>query len=398
MTMDCLTDQRRFAYCKNADVVLELERYGPVTDVIAGGDGRYITSFLRWLAGRPALLLSYGSRDARFQAGDVAAFVYSRSAGSRNPVSTVFVEAGLLRKTFDSLRSFRPNGVLCAASGAPLWACWLYVRLTGAVLVCARHSSIQSGSRRAFSGWRRLLTKWVVKRAGWVLCHGPYLEHELIALGVRPERLIVFNNSYGYLKNRDRDEGADHVTGRVREQRFILFAGSIRRDKGVFDLLHAAESLLQTDSNLRLVFAGSGRDDLEFARVVAQSVVSGQVDLLGYVEHANLTSLISRAALVATPSHSQSTESVCKVVIEALVLGTPVVAPDFGPFPYFVEDRDNGLLFEPDSMESLRHGLAEVLGDRGLEARLRRGAEESGRSWLHSSCSFERALIRSFGA
>ena len=85
------------------------------------------------------------------------------------------------------------------------------------------------------------------------------------------------------------------------------------------------------------------------------------------------------------------------VVLESLVLGVPVVAPDFGPFPYAVQHLVNGLLFEPGSRESLRQMLASAL-QGGTTDRLREGAARSGRELLASQQSFANAVDSTFAA
>ena len=50
-------------------------------------------------------------------------------------------------------------------------------------------------------------------------------------------------------------------------------------------------------------------------------------------------------------------------VMEGLVMGLPVIAPNFGPFPYLVKDRVNGLLYVPDSVEQLGRTIDLLLDD-----------------------------------
>ena len=85
------------------------------------------------------------------------------------------------------------------------------------------------------------------------------------------------------------------------------------------------------------------------------------------------------------------------VVMESLVLGVPVVAPDFGPFPYLVVHGKNGLLYRPDSINDLAQKLDMILDNDELYIRLKAGARESGDTLLVPSLTFSEAVKRAFG-
>jgi glycosyltransferase involved in cell wall biosynthesis len=84
------------------------------------------------------------------------------------------------------------------------------------------------------------------------------------------------------------------------------------------------------------------------------------------------------------------------VVLESLVLGVPVVAPRFGPFPYAIEHDVNGLLFEPGSSEALCRSLAQITARDGALDRLRHGAIESGQRLLAAHRGFASAVDSTF--
>ncbi len=382
---------RRIAYCKNGDAVSEIKKFGSQPKSEAEGDARYVTGFLVWLRGRCGLILSYSDRGATCTQGQVSAKVYRRLSGSRNPIGSLLGELRLWWATLLDLKRFGAEAVVCAASGAPLWAAWLYCRLSGARLVCSRHSSAYSEPDHPLGHLRGTINRWVIMRAKSVLCHGPFLRDELNGLGVSRDRLFMFSNSYAYLADKVPTEPDDNAVQR------IVYAGSLRVDKGIVDLLEAATPLLATNPGLHLCYAGSGRDGERLATAARDSGVSEQIELLGYVEHTELISTLACALVVVTPSQQRSTESVCKVAVEAMVLGTPVVAPAFGPFPYIVSDGENGLLFEAGSVADLRKQIDRLVSNSGLQAALGQRAREMGKQWLLPERTFGEALICALG-
>jgi glycosyltransferase involved in cell wall biosynthesis len=140
----------------------------------------------------------------------------------------------------------------------------------------------------------------------------------------------------------------------------ILFAGRLSPEKGVLELVEAAQGL-------PLVVAGDGplRDRVPGA--------------LGFVPHDRLLGLYGRAAVVACPSHREGYGVVCA---EAMAYGRPVVASAVGGLLDLVVDGETGLLVRPGDIPALRDALERLLGDAGLRSRLGAAARKRARKLL----------------
>src|SRR5947207_12303195 len=191
-----------------------------------------------------------------------------------------------------------------------------------------------------------LLAKPILRRAEIVIAPSSALAGEAERLGAREVRVIP--------------SGVD-VPDRVPEPDeppHILFAGRLSREKGILDLVEAAE-------DLPLVVAGDGplRDRVPGA--------------LGTVRHDELLVLYGRAAVVACPSHREGFGVVCA---EAMAHGRPVVAAAVGGLLDLVTDEETGLLVPPRDVPALREALKRLLADDELRSRLganaRRRAEQ----------------------
>ncbi len=148
-----------------------------------------------------------------------------------------------------------------------------------------------------------------------------------------------------------------------RADRYVLLGGRLLGLKGVAVVLRAFSHLRGTGT--RLVLAGRG--DLERWKAFARSCGLGaqDVEFLGPVPFKDYISLLRGAAAFVIPSY---TESCPYSLIEALAVGTPVVATAVGDIPEMVADT-GAILVPPGQPEALAEALRRTLGDDGLRAR-----------------------------
>jgi len=159
----------------------------------------------------------------------------------------------------------------------------------------------------------------------------------------------------------------------------VLYAGRLSAEKGILDLLAAA------DNGMKLTIAGDG------------PLRERVPDALGFVTHDQLGPLYERAAVVAVPSHREGFGVVCA---EAMAHGRPVVAGAVGGLLDLVVHEETGLLVPPRDVQALREALHRLLADEKLRARLganaRRRADET-LSWDRVTdrtlADYEEALV-----
>jgi len=118
--------------------------------------------------------------------------------------------------------------------------------------------------------------------------------------------------------------------------------------------------------------------------------------MLGRVNHTHLASLMTHSHTVVTPTRPGFPEGRCMAAMEAYVAGTPVVAPDYGPFPYLVRHRENGMLFNPGDAVDLYNKLSEIVSDNSLSNSLRTEAKVTGDALRTPPLTFSAALDRAF--
>jgi len=198
------------------------------------------------------------------------------------------------------------------------------------------------------------LARAVLRRARLTIAPSNALAEEVGRLGARDVRLIP--------------SGVDipDTVGQEADPPFVLFAGRLSREKGIRELVAAADGL-------RLVVAGDGplRDEVPGA--------------LGFVSRSELERLYGSSAVVACPSHREGFGVACA---EAMAHSRPVVASAVGGLLDLISDEETGLLVPPRDVEGLGAALRRLLADRELRRRL--GA--AGRERVQEHCSWERVV------
>jgi glycosyltransferase involved in cell wall biosynthesis len=192
------------------------------------------------------------------------------------------------------------------------------------------------------------LARPVLRRARAVVAASTELAAAAERLGAREVRVIP--------------NGVDvpERVGEPDEPPHVLFAGRLSAEKGVLELVEAADGIL-------LVVAGDG------------PLRPRVPDALGFVPHDELLRQYERAAVVACPSRREGYGVVCA---EAMAHGRAVVVTPVGGMRDLVEHDVNGIVIPVGDIPALRGALERLLGDAELRARLGAAARETARERL----------------
>jgi glycosyltransferase involved in cell wall biosynthesis len=150
----------------------------------------------------------------------------------------------------------------------------------------------------------------------------------------------------------------------------FVFAGRLTAQKGLRTALDAVA--LVPGASLVLVGDGPERTELEGRAAAAE--IDGRVRFLGARPRDEVVRLLAGARAALLPS---DWENLPHAAVEALAVGTPVVATAVGGVPEVVRDDVNGLLVAPGDAEALAAAMRRILDDDALRDRLAAAAAES---------------------
>ncbi len=384
----------RYAYIKNGDVVTQLQHIAQSdTGVITSGPDAFLADFLEVTRSCPVLLVGHGLRSAYAEQNGVIARVLKEQ---NDLIRKVLARMLAFFSLFIYLLRFKPDRIICGRTGSMLWACFLVSRICSVPLVHSRHNQVIFSSLPWYRGLASALDNWCIRRAKNVICHGPYLRQQLEDIGVTATKIFEFDVGFEDMLADSMDVTNPPEFEELQNSKIILFVGRVQTNKGILDLLDACEPMLKHDLDLKLVYIGAGSDEEILKQHIVKQNLQSKIHLLGEISHAGLAHILSLSHVVVAPTRPDFPEGRCMVVMEALVMNVPVIAPNFGPFPYLITDYENGLLYQPGSVNDLREKLILMLNDRDLYETLKSGARASGSLLSSPALTFGQAIITAF--
>ncbi|MCA9616127.1 MAG: glycosyltransferase family 4 protein, partial [Myxococcales bacterium] len=166
--------------------------------------------------------------------------------------------------------------------------------------------------------------------------------------------------------------------------RFVCVA-RLSPEKAHLGLLEAFEQVARERPEADLWFVGEGPERAKIEAAIAQRGLGDRVRLLGHMTERDVLAQVAEAdALVV----SSLMEGLPVVLMEAMAIGVPVVAPSVGGIPELVEHDVTGLIFTVSSWKGLASRMLALASDRALGERL----AEAGRRRIEEEFDVRRAV------
>jgi glycosyltransferase involved in cell wall biosynthesis len=207
-----------------------------------------------------------------------------------------------------------------------------------------------------------------LRRAAHVFCPSAYLQQLVLSWGVTPERVSVLPNPAPDLPQLAPREQLQHSFG--LNGATLAFAGRLTAQKS----LARALEVVAGAGDLRLVIAGDGPDRGPLESRARQLGIADRVDFIGAQPRQRVVELFRAADATIL---SSTWENFPHTVVEALAVGTPVLAMEAGGISEVVRDGANGLLVPPGDTAALAAAVRRYFTDETLRERLRAAAAPS---------------------
>jgi D-inositol-3-phosphate glycosyltransferase len=182
---------------------------------------------------------------------------------------------------------------------------------------------------------------------------------------------------------------AKQMIGIPPQRKNILFAGRIEPLKGIDTLVEAIALLKQrritdlSDTCVTIIGGNPWADTLdeEMERLQRMCIELGLDDLVAFAgarDQQILPYYYAAAEMVVMPSHY---ESFGMVALEAMAMGTPVIASEVGGLAYVVRNGYNGFLVPRRDAQALARRISDLLNDQSLRDYLSHNATRYARDY-----------------
>jgi glycosyltransferase involved in cell wall biosynthesis len=276
-----------------------------------------------------------------------------------------------MRKLAHRIQQFAPD--IFHLQGDGLWESFLLRNLSNTVsVVNTVHDPVKHIDQNAF------VNNWSMKDAigrsvGWVV-HSPMLKKIFLEKNpVNEERVLVHPHGiYDYYLK--------YAAPSMEREKYILFFGALRFNKGPDLLLRAFSTIQDRIPDWRIIFAG--RSPLEkklypfflpnLRSAAKQKNINKLLSSYSQVGHrfefrnrfisdSEAGSLFSKAGVVVLPYRHGSQSGVLAL---AAAFGCPVLATKVGNIPELLTDGKHALLVEPEDVTALAEALAAMLTNK----------------------------------
>lgn len=372
-------------------IVYPCDEYPPA---VAGGIGPAVATLARGMAAAGNNVTSIGLyRQGEPAANDAGVTVRREQIRQKHPLVNWWVERRQLYDALVEIHRREPIDVI----EWPDYRGWYWKAIPGVTNVVKVHGTMMSHrihgqTRRRWIGeffelrtLRRILN--------WIgVSHWFNEEWKQIA-GVVPRHETIVYNPVNTALFRPRPT--------EREPGLVVYAGGLRRRKGVHVLARAAELFLSEVPGSRLVLIGFPSDLSEQQVREEAGRMGNRLEFIPFMSQPELAAYMAKASVYAMPSLY---ESCGNTWVEAASCGVPVVGSTLSCGREVVLDGETGLLGNPDDPRDVADKVLRLLRDDALARRLgdagRRRAEQvfSLEAAVRESTRFYEACIRDASA
>lgn len=209
--------------------------------------------------------------------------------------------------------------------------------------------------------------------------------------GIEPERYHFLRNGY--------DPSLLSMRCEESSPAYVLTACRLVDWKRVDRVIRIAALCKESLPELQFFILGEGPLRSSIEKLIDRLGVSSTVHLTGMLPRYRMYDLMSGASVVLA---TQELSNLNNTVLEAMVLGKPVVVLDAGCTRKFIRHGQTGLLYRPYDLEGAARGIERLVREKSFRKDLGRRAKEFSRrillTWperLNQEVAIYRRFIRS---
>lgn len=178
-------------------------------------------------------------------------------------------------------------------------------------------------------------------------------------IGVGKDNIKVIYNSIDFIKDKEFPKiGFKEKFG--TDSKLILYSGRLVPWKGAGAVIETIPQLLEKFGNVHFLILGDGPEKENLKSQISNLKISGNVHLLGKIEHDKIAGYLKEADLFILNTNY---EGMSHAIMEAMAAGVPVVTTNVGGNKELIEDDKEGSLVGYNNKEELYSAIVKILSD-----------------------------------
>ncbi len=243
--------------------------------------------------------------------------------------------------------------------------CWL-LRLFGKNVYYTCHDVLPHSKE---TNYYRFIFKLIYKSQKTIIVHTEFIRQRLIIeFGIKPDKIkVVIHGVYKVNLSPQITLKSSRKELNIKDSEFVLlFFGKITKYKGIPHLLEAFKILEEKHHNLKLIIAGKVEAEYQIAfNNIANQITNKNITVITkYLTNSEVEQVYKASNLVVLPYLEASQSGVLFI---SYAYGLPVVAPNFGGFPYDIALGKTGILFEKENITDLAEKISQSIEIFGID-------------------------------
>ena len=148
--------------------------------------------------------------------------------------------------------------------------------------------------------------------------------------------------------------------------------GRLETWKGQKTLIDAVELIIKTNQNIVVYFVGNGPDEEDLKKQVKDKGLANYIEFTGHIK--NVKDYMKNCSIIVHTSIEP--EPFGMVIIEAMALGKPVIATNFGGPVEIIENKVSGFLIPAEDPNVLANQILTLSEDKDLRYNIGLNARE----------------------
>jgi glycosyltransferase involved in cell wall biosynthesis len=246
------------------------------------------------------------------------------------------------------------------------------------------YTAFQLGKK--ISRLMKLLEKMQLKYSNQIVSVSKYTAETIFnVLNVKSDYTVIYNSVDNIMfQTNSQEVKVEHGT--------ILFVGTIKKAKGVEELITAMNFVFKENKNAHLILAGKLTNVQKtisyeaYLRSLVDDIYQNRISFVGALDReSELVPLMKKAEICCFPSY---VESFSLVPLEAMSLGKAVIFTKLTSGPEIIEDGISGLLCNPKDPKDIAQKILLLLEDDILRNKI----AENGQKRVQENFTFEKFL------